>query len=605
MLCLVARFANQRVRFPLPEREAIIGSAASSDIMLPFPGVSRAHARIIRNGDRIHLLDLGSKNRLVVGVERRDEVELVEGSTIQVGRAFLTLEDASSSDVVLALRASGAAARDESTAVTAQNESSSDRGLAAALRYVRSVEGARARLRSRRHELLEDGRALLGASSIALLAIDRQGEVAVEVLAGDMPPAAALEELKFLAAARRQKSMPVLRSISGERVLYWIERRKSVSAALVVSWPDEHGATEPWKVDLAGYMALKLLESLDSANEGDAPVAVTLQSPPEMIAGSSAAMRSLLTQMERTVSSRMDVLLWGETGTGKELFARMIHMSGPTSAGPFVAINCAAIPTELLEAELFGVEGRVATGVDPRRGHFVLADGGSVFLDEVGELPDRLQAKLLRVLQEREVLSVGASRTRKISLRVIAASNRDLFALTKEGKFRSDLYYRLRGLQFHIPPLRDRREDIPGMVLAFVDRTCSEYKRRVTGVSRKALALLVEYDWPGNVRELKSEVERAVLVTPNGSAIQAEAFSSVRWGLEHHRAAPEREEEPPAVAESPANPALLKDRVDQTEREEILRVLREAGGNRSLAARLLGISRNGLALKLRRLGLKV
>ena len=594
MLCLVARFGDQKVRFALPEGEAIIGSAATSDIMLPFPGVSRAHARIVRDGDHIHLRDLGSKNRLLVGAERRDEVDLARDSIVQVGRAFLTIEDASSSDLVLALRPASSQREDESTAATAQDASSGDDAPASALRFVRSVEALRGRrFRAKRADLLSEARRLLGASSIAVLAIDRAGEVAIDSLAGEMPAASVLEELRYLTFDRREKAMPIVRA----NVVFWIDRRKGSSAALVVILPGF--AAEAWKRDLASYVALKFLEPAEEVEQSAASEPAPLRVPPEMVAGSSAAMRNLLTQMERTVSSRMDVLLWGETGTGKELFARMIHMSGPTSTGPFVAINCAAIPSELLEAELFGVEGRVATGVDPRRGHFLFADGGSIFLDEVGELPDRLQAKLLRVLQEREVLSLGSSRPRKISLRVIAASNRDLFALTRDGKFRSDLYYRLRGLQFHIPPLRDRREDIPALVLAFVERACAEYNRRIAGVSRKALTLLTEYDWPGNVRELKSEVERAVLVTPNGSAIQAEAFASVQWAKEHHQSVPE-----PTPERLPKDSAVfLKSRVEDVEREQILQVLHEAGGNRSRAARLLGISRNGLTMKLRRLGL--
>ena len=597
MRCLVARFDGQKIRFSIPEGEAIIGSALTSDIMLPFPGVSRAHARLVHDGNRIHLRDLGSKNRLLVGAERRDEAELAEGTIVQVGRAFLTLEEASSSDLVLALRtATTTQKRDESTAVTAQNGSSSADDPATALRFVRSVETLRGRrFRAARAGLLAEAGRLLGASSVAVVIIQRSGEIAIDALAGELPAATVLEELRYLTFDRRQKTMPIER----RNTVFWIDRRKGASAALVVTLADT--ATEPWKRDLTSYVAHKFLEPAEGADGEVSERPAILQVPPEMVTGSSAAIRNLLTQMERTVSTHMDILLWGETGTGKELFARMMHMSGPTSTGPFVAINCAAIPSELLEAELFGVEGRVATGVDPRRGHFLLADGGSIFLDEVGELPDRLQAKMLRVLQEREVLSLGASCPKKISLRVIAASNRDLFALTREGKFRSDLYYRLRGLQFHIPPLRDRREDIPALVLTFVERACAEYHRRVAGVSRKALALLTHYDWPGNVRELKSEVERAVLVTPNGAAIQAEAFGPVQWAMDHHRTVAE-----PAAAVPPPKEysALLRNRVEDVEREQILEALREAGGNRSRAARLLGISRNGLTLKLRRLSLK-
>jgi transcriptional regulator with PAS, ATPase and Fis domain len=323
-----------------------------------------------------------------------------------------------------------------------------------------------------------------------------------------------------------------------------------------------------------------------------------------MVIGASAAMRDLLQQMSATVSSGIDVLLSGETGTGKEFLARIVHDSGPTRHGPFVPINCAAIPGELLEAELFGVERRVATGVDPRTGLFIEADRGSVFLDEIAELPERLQAKLLRVLQEREVLAVGATRPRKISVRIISASNQDLPRLVVEGRFRADLYYRLQGLAFHSPPLRDRREDIPALALAFLVRGADEYGKNIAGISNAAIELLQLHAWPGNIRELQTELRRAVLVCPNGESVQKEHFVS----LSRIRvpSVPEKAQMMPGVAETSdgeAGVVLLRERLATIERAEIESAIRAAGGNRSLAARVLGITRNGLAHKLTRLGL--
>jgi transcriptional regulator with PAS, ATPase and Fis domain len=283
-----------------------------------------------------------------------------------------------------------------------------------------------------------------------------------------------------------------------------------------------------------------------------------------------------------------------------------VHASGPNASGPFVAINCAAIPSELLESELFGVHGRVATGVDPRPGLFIQADGGSIFLDQIGELAEPLQAKLLRVLQEREVLPLGASGPRKIDVRVIASSNRDLLQRTEESRFRADLYYRLRGLQFHIPPLRERREDIPALVLAFVTRASEAHHRRVQGVSRKALQLLMEHDWPGNVRELQSEVERAVLVCHRGGTLQAEQFGSVKWAVDRKSAAPSGADKPSAtlpMAVPRHDDGTLPERIDALERKAIKDTLRAARGNKSLAARMLGITRNGLAIKMKRLNI--
>jgi transcriptional regulator with PAS, ATPase and Fis domain len=264
-----------------------------------------------------------------------------------------------------------------------------------------------------------------------------------------------------------------------------------------------------------------------------------------------------------------------------------------------VAINCAAIPSELLEAELFGVHGRVATGVDPRPGRFAQAEGGSLFLDEIGELPDRLQAKLLRVLQEREILPLGAVNPRPIHLRVIAASNRNLLQLSRDGAFRPDLYYRLSALRFDLPALRDRREDIPGLTLAFANEAAARHHKNVRGISRSALAALIDYDWPGNIRELRNQVQRAMLICEPNGLLDASHFE-----LEPPAHPSPRAPEAVAVQSASNEPlAPMHRQVEALERGAIARALVQCNGNRSAAARLLGITRNGLALKLRRLGL--
>ncbi len=304
----------------------------------------------------------------------------------------------------------------------------------------------------------------------------------------------------------------------------------------------------------------------------------------------------------------MDVLLLGETGTGKELIARLVHASGHSAKGPFIAINCAAIPSELLEADLFGVEARVATGVDPRPGLFAKAEGGTLFLDEIGDMAERLQAKLLRVLQEREVLPVGAHHPKKIHVRVISASNKDLAARVEAGTFRDDLYYRLRGLQFHLPPLRERKEDLPSLVLAFAQEGAKRYDKEIRGISRKALELLTAYAWPGNIRELKNEVDRAVLLATDGGHLESDHFGPVKYAVEHSRANTPQNDAAMTTGSAHAVEAsasgALHGRVDAVEREAILEALRATHGNKSKAAQLLGITRNGLALKVKRLGIK-
>jgi transcriptional regulator with PAS, ATPase and Fis domain len=257
-----------------------------------------------------------------------------------------------------------------------------------------------------------------------------------------------------------------------------------------------------------------------------------------------------------------------------------------------VAINCAAIPADLLESELFGIGKGVATGVAERAGRFQLAEGGTLFLDEIGEMPPPLQTKLLRALQQKEVQPVGGAPT-AVDIRVVAATNSDLHRRMEDGVFRRDLYYRVAGYALRVPPLRERREDVPALVEAFVRAFGRETGKRVRGITVRALRALQEYDWPGNVRELEHEVRRLVSLCPEGQPFESGMLSP-------HILAP------PAVApaEEPSLGLSLEAHVERLERRLIREALERSGGNRSEAARLLGISRNGLALKMDRLGLE-
>ena len=224
-------------------------------------------------------------------------------------------------------------------------------------------------------------------------------------------------------------------------------------------------------------------------------------------------MRSLYRQIGRVAPSDSTVLITGESGTGKELVARAIHSNSPRAERPFVAINCAAITETLLESELFGHERGAFTGaIAQKKGRLETADGGTVLLDEIGELSPALQAKLLRVLQEREFERVGGTRSIAVDFRLVAATNRDLEQAIAAGTFRRDLYYRLNVVSLAVPPLRERPEDIPLLANHFARRHAANMKRRVTGVSPEALACLMAYDWPGNVRELENAIERAVVL---------------------------------------------------------------------------------------------
>ena len=293
------------------------------------------------------------------------------------------------------------------------------------------------------------------------------------------------------------------------------------------------------------------------------------------IVAHAPSMRRVLDLVERVAPRGVSVLLRGESGTGKELIAKLLHhLSG--RGGPLVAINCAALPESLLESELFGIEGGVATGVSARRGKFELASGGTLFLDEIGDMPPVLQAKLLRALQEREVVRVGGEEPLSVDVRVIAATHHDLERLVADGRFREDLYYRVRGVELELPPLRERREDVPHLVRHFVEEFCRRESIRPPQVAKDALALLLEYDYPGNVRELQNLIEGAVSLSEG--AVDAALLRPLMG--------------PGAAASGAAGPEALD--LAAVERRHIQRVLQLVQGNKSAAARLLGLDRRTL-----------
>jgi transcriptional regulator with PAS, ATPase and Fis domain len=296
--------------------------------------------------------------------------------------------------------------------------------------------------------------------------------------------------------------------------------------------------------------------------------------------------------MRPLLQGDLPVLLLGETGVGKEQIAYTLHASSSRAAGPFVAVNCAAIPADLLESEMFGIARGVASGVSERPGKFQLARGGTLFLDEIGDMPTALQAKLLRALQGKEVQPVGGAPVR-VDARVVTATNSDVHRKIDEGQFRRDLYYRVAGFVLRLPPLRECRDDLPGLVQAFGAAFAREVGREVPGITAPALRALCLHSWPGNVRELEHEMRRLAYVCPEGQAIEPDMLS------EHILEAPGDD------AGAPPSSLRLQDNVDHLERRLIRAALVRTAGRRAAAARLLGVSRNGLAIKMGRLGLTV
>jgi Nif-specific regulatory protein len=320
----------------------------------------------------------------------------------------------------------------------------------------------------------------------------------------------------------------------------------------------------------------------------------------QLVVGSSTAMHEALRIARTAAATASTVLLLGESGTGKEVVARSIHQWSPRAEHPFVAINCTALTSELLESELFGHERGAFTGaIAQKKGKFELADGGTIFLDEIGDLPPNLQVKLLRVLQDKEFQHVGGIKNIRVDVRILAATNRNLPQAMQKGAFREDLYYRLNVVSIMLPPLRERQEDVPTLVQYFIDHYCREMSRPAMGTEPEALRCLQTYTWPGNVRELQNVIERAVALAQGPNITVADLPAEVR-----------KEETRPAVSPPLLVAGMIDDNlplaeaIDVFTRAKVRRTLDLVGGNQTEAAHLLGMPQSNLSRLMKRLRLR-
>lgn len=606
MLEVVVTHERETLRFPWPSAEVRLGSSEACDWVLPFPGVSRKHAAA-RPVDGILLMrDLGSRNGLVSDGCRHLEVALREGQSVRLGHAVLSVEPVESSDVALAFTVSGEGEKPPRAPgrERAQETGSLARGTQAlALALVRELGRDTEPGTARRPAFWRTARQALGAAMLWRCRRVSGDDIAITDLAGAPPTPELLAALAEALDGRTSRLTTPL----GPAVLS--PPRPGTRSFVVAAFPPDT-EVEPWEEMFLAYLAEHLRDDLPAREETIEPRVEPgdpLRFPGEMVVGGSPAFQALLDQLRSTSPSRSNVLLYGETGTGKELVARLIHLSGPIPTGPFVAVNCAAIPAELFESEFFGIEAGVATGVRAREGLLQQAHGGTLLLDEVGSMPLVQQAKLLRVLQEREVAQLGARRLHRVDARIIAASNQDLEPLVASGQFRADLFYRLSGLAVRVPALRERPEDVPDLVLALVRRAARRYSKPIAGVSHRALARLMEHPWPGNIRELGHVVDRAVLLAAVGGAVRAEHLA-LRGGTTSSSASTSngapanRTPEAPPAASAP-DASTIADWRDDAERRAVRAALTAANGQRTGAANLLGITRQGLLKKLKRLGL--
>ena len=394
--------------------------------------------------------------------------------------------------------------------------------------------------------------------------------------------------LELLAAVQRQNArLPVIVMTAFGSVEVAVEAMKRGAADFL---------TKPFSLDHLQTVVRKALE-VEHLREENSRLKEELghRYKFDSIVGNSPRMQEIFSAVARVAPTRSTVLLCGESGVGKDMIARAIHHHSPRAGMPFIKINCTAIPESLMESELFGHEKGAFTGATAARpGKFEQADGGTVMLDEIGDVPPAVQVKLLRVLQERELERLGSTRTRAVDVRVIAATNVDLRRALEEGNFREDLYYRLNVFPLTIPPLRERREDIPPLADYFLAKYRVEQSSPVRGISSNAMRKLVDYAWPGNVRELENVIERS-LVLAGGVELQPD---DIRLDFAPRRL------QPSASGGVPSDFLAEGTTLEEHEQQLIREALRRAGGNKSQAARLLGLTRNALRYRLSQMGIE-
>jgi len=355
--------------------------------------------------------------------------------------------------------------------------------------------------------------------------------------------------------------------------------------------------TKPFELDKISHTVKRVIEYRDLTSEVQVlrdEISSLVQT--ERIVGNSPAMQEVYKTVGKVAKADATVLITGESGTGKELVAEALHYNSNRRSGPIVKVSCAALPETLLEAELFGHEKGSFTGaMTQRRGRFEMADKGTIFLDEIGEMSLPMQTKLLRVLQERKIERVGSSLPIKVDIRIICATNKDLQRQVEQQKFRDDLFYRLNVINIHMPPLRDRKEDIPALVEHFLAKHRYSATAQPAAISEEALKRLMEYDWPGNVRELENVVERAVVLS------RGQIITSRELPFGDHETGDHEEDGGDEVS---VEKSFFKKSVAQFEKDLIMKALRDATGNRSKAAEMLGIYRRLLYAKIKEYGLE-
>jgi transcriptional regulator with GAF, ATPase, and Fis domain len=565
--------------FPVKYAECVVGRDASSGLCLEDEAVSRRHCVILSEAGTIRIRDLESRNGTMVNHAPITERALESGDQLKIGESTFLFSTADAAPIApregtpdietqtLVLHSSNCAYLHTGGIAGAGRAA---RDLAALLRISCEISKLREPEAIAR-QLAEIAAGLIQGARAELVLLDRDSPRGGAAARAVEESAAVLEDNRVLVVPLVSGSRPLalLRLEAGDR-------------------PFDDGHLH--FMSAVGAIASLALENATHIEylEGENRRLRDESNLKHQMAGEGPRMQEILKVIAKAAPSNATVLIQGESGTGKELAARAIHNNSGRAAKPFVAINCATLQENLLESELFGHEKGAFTGaVIQKRGKIELAEGGTLFLDEIGEMPPLVQSKLLRVLQEREYERLGGTRTLRADIRVLAATNRDLMQAVRAGGFRQDLYYRLNVVTITLPPLRERREDIPLLANTFASRFAGRAGRAIQGISPAARACLVQYDWPGNIRELENAIERAVVLGSSGLI--------------------EPDDLPEAILEaapSQSSAAGYHELVRDGKRKIIQGALERGGGSQLEAARQLGLNPTYLSRLMRNLNLK-